>query len=77
MYPCISVTKHIEIRYRIDGFEQYGFGQDKQLYNCQTGRRKRMVLNGSTKGYWIGRKFLSLHQLRPLLKRPENFEIPF
>ncbi|GAB3557812.1 hypothetical protein [Spirosoma fluminis] len=56
----------------IEGFPNYFFGQDKQLYRLdsrgQIKRNKRIVI-GTTQGYILKRKFYSLTQLRPLLRQ--------
>ena len=73
----LLITKHIEIIYHIKDIGGYGFGKDKLLYNLKTAHNIRMTLNGSTKGFWIGKRFLTLNKLRPLLIRPVNFNCPF
>jgi hypothetical protein len=73
----IITTKHIEITWIVSGYNDYCFGIDKKLYNKKTGKEIIMTLNGSTKGFWISKKFLSLNKIRPLLKRPINYKMPF
>ncbi|RYF55050.1 MAG: hypothetical protein EOO39_38520 [Cytophagaceae bacterium] len=56
----------------VDGFPDYFFGHDKQLYRFDSRgcvRRNKRVLIGTTQGYILKRKFYSLKQLRPLLRR--------
>ena len=74
---CILDNRHIEVVWKITGFDSYAFGDDKQLYNTKTGRRKVMTIMGYTKGYWLGRKFYTLNKLRPLLYKPKNEISPF
>lgn len=59
------------------GFDKYGFGSDKKLYNLHTGRQKNQSLNGGSIGYWLGRKFITLTALRPKLYKPKKESLPF
>ncbi len=75
-------AKVIERLWDIDGYPNYFFSDDKQLYRYdlrgQVRKNKRIVI-GYTQGYILKRKFFSLSQLRPLLRRhgatnhPEDF----
>ena len=73
----IIITKIVDIVWLLKGIDGYGFGSDKKLYNIKKGVEKQMKLNGSTRGYWIGRKFYTLEKLRPLFERPDDFDMPF
>jgi len=73
----IIITKIVDIIWLIDGLDNYGFGNDKKLYNLKRNTEVRQTLNGSTNGYWIGRKFYTLNKLKPLLIRPKYHEVPF
>lgn len=77
MKSTYSITTVIEKRYEIDGVDGYFFADNKKLYNSKTMREKKQTINNRSKGYWIGKKFYSLNKLRPLLKRPDNFKLPF
>lgn len=67
----------IEIKWIISGFDQYGFGCDKHLYNLKTGKRLRQSYNSRSIGYWLGKKFYSLNKLKPLLKKVDKTSCPF
>jgi hypothetical protein len=77
MIQRFSITCSYEKRWIIDGMEHYCFTETKELFNSKTGRKIKKTLVGYTQGYWIGKKFYTLNKLRPLLKRPVNFDIPF
>lgn len=66
-------------QWNIEGFPNYFFGQDKNLYRFdsrgQIKRNKRIVI-GTTQGYVLKRKFYSLTQLRPLLRQHEATSYP-
>jgi hypothetical protein len=61
----------------IEGMENYCFTEKKELFNSKTGRKIKQTIIGYTKGYWLKGKFYTLNKLRPLLKRPENIDVPF
>lgn len=66
----------------IDGYPNYFFGADKQLYQIDSRGRyhqRRPVVKRYTKGYTLKSRFLSLSQLRSLLRRhiPINHPVGF
>lgn len=73
----ISMTKVIELRWKIRGYEEYYFGNDKNLYNIKTGRKLLKTINNRSVGYWLGKKFYSQNKLKQLLIRPDNYYCPF
>lgn len=73
----ISITYTIEIVWVIKGIDNYGFGKDKKLYNLKRYSVIKQTINGGSKGYWLKGKFFSLKKLKPLLIRPEDFDLPF
>lgn len=72
-----TVSYSIEIAYEIIGFDNYIISRGGDIYNIKTTRKIKKTLNGYTKGFWIGKKFMTEHKLKPLLKRPENYNCPF
>lgn len=72
----ITITKIVKIKWRIKGYDDFGFGEDNKLYNLKRGVEKIQTLNSSVKGYWIGRKFYTLEKLKPLLYKDEMFDFP-
>jgi hypothetical protein len=56
------------LKWTIDGYDNYCFAENKRCYNRTTGLEINMVLKGYTKGYNLNSRFLSLKQIRPLLK---------
>jgi hypothetical protein len=66
------MTVLVERMWDIEGFPNYFFGRDKQLYRFDSRgslRRNKRVVNCSTVGYVLKSRFYSLHQLRLLLRR--------
>lgn len=56
----------------IEGFPNYFFGADKQLYRYDSRgavRKNKRIVVRYTQGYSLKGRFYSLAQLRPLLRR--------
>lgn len=68
----LTKTDFIIRDWDIEGFPNYFFATDKNLYRFdsrgQIKQNKRIVI-GTTQGYILKRRFYSLLQLRPLLRR--------
>lgn len=68
----IAATLLIVRAWDIDGFPNYFFGADNELYRYDSRgaihKNKRLVLR-YTQGYSLCGRFYSLSQLRPLLRR--------
>lgn len=62
----ISVTYTIEIRHLIRGFDCYGFGTDKRMYNIRTGRIIRQCYNSGSIGYWMSGKFVPIKAVKKI-----------
>ena len=67
-YVSLSVQRVWDIQ----GFPDYFFGDDKQLYRYDSRgnlRRNKRAVKRYTIGYVLKSRFYSLSQLRPLLRR--------
>jgi hypothetical protein len=62
-------SKIIKAKWLIEGQPDFFIGEDKKLYRVKTQREIKLTLNGYTKGYYLNRKFFSLIQLRPLVRK--------
>jgi hypothetical protein len=79
MRKKVPVSQLVERVWDIDGYPNYFFGADKQLYRFDSRgrvRRNKQIVVGYTKGYILKQKFLSLSRLRPLLRRNGPEELP-
>lgn len=47
------------------------------VFNTKRGIKIKRVLNGGSVGYWIGKEFVTLKELRSRLNKIEDIEIPF
>lgn len=75
MAQKITANFLIVPKWAVEGFPDYFFGADKQLYRYDSRgvirKNKRLVVH-YTQGYCLKGRFYSLTQLRPLL-RPYEF----
>lgn len=72
-----TITLTIRIKWRIRGYEHYGFGSDKSLYNLRTKRKLKQSYNSGSIGYWFGKKFITLSSLKKLIYKPSKEKLPF
>ncbi|UFH52199.1 hypothetical protein [Spirosoma sp. KNUC1025] len=74
MADKIFSSTHIERVWNIDGYPNYFFAADHQLYRFDSRgriRRNKQIVIGYTTGYVLKSKFFSLAKLRPMLRRHE------
>lgn len=69
MVSLIIKPKIIKAKWLIDGQPDFFIAEDKKMYRLKTQREIKLTLNGYTKGYYLNRKFFSLRQLRPLIRK--------
>lgn len=62
-------SRIIRAKWLIEGQPDFFIAEDKKMYRLKTQREIKLTLNGYTKGYYLNRKFFSLHQLRPLIRK--------
>ena len=67
----------INIKWDIVGHENYCFAEDKNMYNTKTGKLIKHTLNNRAKGWWIGKKFFTHNNLKPLLVKHKEDYCPF
>lgn len=72
-----TITVIHRIKWKIKGFENYGFSEDKNLYNLKTGRKIKQSYNSGSIGYWFGKKFKTLTSLKVLIYKPKKKYYPF
>ena len=64
-------------KWLIEGYDLYFIDSNNKVRNIQTGKALQMQLKGYTKGYYLNGKFMSLKQIRPLLKKYTCEQLPF
>ena len=71
-------TVNIKAKWQLKGKENYVWAEDKRLYNLRTGRMIKKTLKGLTPGYWIGKTFIKLVDLKSLVELiPKQSNLPF
>lgn len=68
---------NITPKWVISGHELYFIDSENKVRNIQTGKVLQMQLKGYTKGYYLNGKFMSLKQIRPLLAKYKEENLPF
>lgn len=58
-------------------FDNYEVDSNGIITNIKTKKTLTKTLKGYTIGYYINKRFYSLHQLRPLLTEKKKFILPF
>ena len=71
-----TVTINYALKWRLKTDHKYQWSKCGKLSNIKTGRQKIKTVNGGSIGYWMGRKFISLNELRNNLEPIKN-DCPF
>ena len=72
-----EIQKNTPLKWRLKIDHKYCWGEDKNLYNIQTGRKKKKCYNGGMIGYWLGKKFISLKAIREHIELIPKQKTPF
>jgi predicted lipoprotein len=71
----ISVNYTLKWQCKFDN--KYQWSECGKLFNANTGRMKKKVLNGGSIGYWIGRTFYTVDNLRKEIELIPKNKLPF
>jgi hypothetical protein len=71
------ITTTYLLEFELKTNDNYKFTKDNICINTKTNRLIKCVLNGSSKGYWINKKFYSLNTLRSELQKIKIEDCPF
>ena len=71
----ISITYSLKWRLKTD--HKYQLSECGKLFNIRTGRIKKKVLNGSSIGYWFGKKFITITNIRHQFEKISEEYCPF
>ena len=71
----ISINYRLKWQLKFD--HKYQWSECGKLFNVSRGRMKKKVLNGSSIGYWIGKQFYTLDNLRLQLELIPKEKLPF
>jgi len=73
----ITISTTYDLKWQINGHENYCISPCGKIFNIQRGTQIKRTLNGGSVGYWIGKKFYTLKELRSQLTIIENTKTPF
>ena len=72
-----TITKSITFKCKLSFNDNYQWTTENKLYNVKTMREIKKTVNGYSVGYWIGKKFYTLENLRKHLVKIEKINFPF
>lgn len=64
-------------KWQLKGNPKYKWTVCKKLVNCQTSKEITKTLKNGIAGYWIGKKFIKLSDLRNNIELIVESEVPF
>jgi len=67
----LQIINNLEITYFIEGFDNYAFCEDKNLYNLKRGRLVKKVYNNGSVGFNLNGKFFSIKKIKLLLYKKQ------
>lgn len=74
----MEIVLRLKAKWQIKGKEYYVWTECKRLYNLKTGRFIKKTLHGLTPGYWIGKDFIKLNDLKKVVEQiPKSEQLPF
>ncbi len=73
----ITITTTYNLIWQLNFDSNYALTKCGKMFNLKRNKEVKCVLNGSTAGYWINKKFYSLKNLRNNLQKIENNYCPF
>ncbi len=72
-----SISIRYTLKWRLKNDHKYQWSKCGKLFNVQRGRLKKKVVNGGSIGYWIGKEFYTLNNLRNNLELIPKYKLPF
>lgn len=72
-----TISVNYDLKWQIKGNEKYRLSTCKKLFNTQTGRQIKKTMNCRSIGYWIGRDFITLNNLKDKLELISKQQTPF
>jgi hypothetical protein len=74
----ITITYRLKLVWKIKGYSDYAFAEDKELYNIKRQKKVKKIYNNGSIGYILNGKFITLKNLKTLISKYENTSIcPF
>lgn len=72
-----TISINYALKFQLKFNHKYKVSKCGKVFNTQRGKMLKRCVNGGQVGYWIGREFYSLVQLRPLLEIIKPEFVPF
>jgi hypothetical protein len=72
-----TISISYALKWEVKNHPTYKVSTCGKVFNTKTNRQLRRCVNGGSVGYWLGRKFVRLQDLRKMLQKISNFEMPF
>lgn len=72
-----SKVENLNIDFKLKDCPNYGLGIDKNLYNLTTGNQIKKTIKSGIAGYWIGKDFIKLSELRNKVELIPKETTPF
>lgn len=73
----ISITTTYRLIWQLDFDSNYKVTKCGKVFNIKRNKELKRVLNGSSVGYWINKKFYTLANLKKYLVKIEQTKCPF
>ena len=73
----MQITVTYTAKWRLKSNHYYVFTTCKKLVNVRTGREIKKTIKGLTPGYWIGKDFIKLTDLRSSIELITKDKCPF
>ena len=72
-----TISVNYSLKWQLKNMPQYKFSACGRMFNCKTGKLLKRTVNGGSIGYWIGRKFTTLKDLRTQIELIPKQNYPF
>lgn len=72
-----TISVSYDLKWQIKDNEKYRWSTCRKLFNTQTGRQIKKTMNCRSIGYWIGKEFITLTNLKSKLELIPKQQTPF
>ena len=73
----MTISMKYTLKWRHKKYHHYQWSTCGKLFNVQSGREIKKVVNGGSVGYWIAGRFITLGKLRQQLVKIQYDRLPF
>jgi hypothetical protein len=73
----ITISTTYTLKYMVKNYPNYRVTEKGIVINTLRGTILKRVVNGGSKGYWFGKEFKKLSDIRELLIKIEKVKCPF